>query len=130
MLMTRMCNLDEKTSRSLRYTNEIKTKMYSVQKLLDVGQLIQERDDVNTNVDQAWPEKGEIKFDAISLRYRPQTDLVIRNLTFDISPGKKIGIVGRTGSGKTTLGLTLSRLIELENGKISIDGVDISKISL
>ena len=64
------------------------------------------------------------------MRYRPQTDLVIHNLTFEIPAGKKVGVVGRTGSGKTTLGLTLSRLIELESGIITIDGVDISKISL
>jgi len=58
------------------------------------------------------------------------TDLVIRNLTFTAEPGMKVGIVGRTGAGKSTLGLTLSRIMELESGAILIDGVDISKVDL
>lgn len=74
--------------------------------------------------------KGEIQFNQISLRYRPQTELVLNNITFQIRAGQKVGIVGRTGSGKSTLGLTLSRLIELESGQILIDGIDISKVDL
>lgn len=56
--------------------------------------------------------------------------MVIKNLTFTAEPGMKVGVVGRTGAGKSTIGLTLSRIIELESGKILIDGVDISKIDL
>lgn len=56
--------------------------------------------------------------------------MVIKNLTFTAEPGMKVGVVGRTGAGKSTISLTLSRIIELESGKILIDGVDISKIDL
>jgi ATP-binding cassette, subfamily C (CFTR/MRP), member 1 len=55
---------------------------------------------------------------------------VIKNLTLKVEPGMKLGVVGRTGAGKSTLGLTLSRLIELDSGAILIDGVDISKVDL
>ncbi len=55
---------------------------------------------------------------------------MLNNLTLEIKAGSKIGIVGRTGAGKSTLGLTLSRIIELEAGKILIDGIDIAKVSL
>jgi len=64
------------------------------------------------------------------MRYRPTTDLVLKGLNFEIKAGDKVGIVGRTGAGKSTLGLTLLRIIEAESGKILIDGEDISKIEL
>lgn len=122
--------MDTKTQKTLRYTNEIKTKMYSVQKIIDVGKLVQERFDSTELVDANWPQFGEVQFDQIQLRYRPQSELVLNNLTLDIKAGSKVGIVGRTGAGKSTLGLTLSRILELEAGNILIDGVDIAKISL
>ena len=55
---------------------------------------------------------------------------MLDNLTLGIKAGSKIGVVGRTGAGKSTLGLTLSRIIELEAGNILIDGVDIAKVNL
>jgi len=73
-----------------------------------------------------WPKAGQIEFSQASLRYRPNTELVLRGLDFKIKSGCKVGIVGRTGAGKSTLGLTLLRMLELETGSIKIDGVDIS----
>lgn len=61
------------------------------------------------------------------MRYRPDTDLVLKKLDFKIEPGHKVGIVGRTGAGKSTLALCISRIVELESGQIVIDGVDIAK---
>lgn len=66
----------------------------------------------------------------MSLRYRPDTDLVLKNVNFNIEGGMKVGVVGRTGAGKSTIALTLSRILELESGSIEIDGVDISKVGL
>lgn len=80
--------------------------------------------------EEKWPSKGEVKFSGVSMRYRPKTPMVLKDLTFEIQSGHKIGICGRTGAGKSTVALTLSRIIELETGKIEIDGVDISKIQL
>ena len=77
-----------------------------------------------------WPKKGQIKFQDVELRYRDNTDLVLKKLSFDINPGIKVGVVGRTGAGKSTISMALSRLVELCGGKIEIDGVDISKINL
>jgi len=64
------------------------------------------------------------------LKYRPSTDLVLRDLTFKIKPGEKIGIVGRTGSGKTTITVSLTRIVELFQGQILIDGQDIKQVPL
>nr|CAB3219630.1 multidrug resistance-associated protein 1-like [Phallusia mammillata] len=77
-----------------------------------------------------WPVKGEVTFDEYSTRYREGLDLVLKNISCRISPGEKIGIVGRTGAGKSSLTLALFRLIEPASGAILIDGVDISKIGL
>jgi len=64
------------------------------------------------------------------LRYRPKTDLVLKGLTFDIQPGHKVGIVGRTGAGKSTIALALTRIVELESGSICIDGRNIAQMSM
>ena len=71
------------------------------------------------------PTNGEIKFEDVYLRYRPNTDYVLRGLSFEIQPGEKVGIVGRTGAGKSTISLCLSRILEIESGKIRVDGVNI-----
>ena len=73
---------------------------------------------------------GKINFKDYSVKYRPNTPLVLKNLTFEIKPKEKIGVVGRTGSGKSTLCLSLFRLLEPTSGKISIDGINISEIGL
>ena len=80
--------------------------------------------------ENGFPKRGEIKFINYYVRYRPDTKLVLKNINFTINPGEKIGIVGRTGSGKTTLCLALFRILEAEKGQILIDNVDISKIGL
>ena len=59
------------------------------------------------------------------LRYRPETEIVLNNLSFSIKGGEKIGIVGRTGAGKSTISLAISRIVEIFSGKIFIDGLDI-----
>ena len=66
----------------------------------------------------------------MSLRYRPTTELVLNRLSFDIKPKEKIGIIVRTGAGKSTIGLAISRIVELFAGQILIDDVDISKVPL
>jgi ABC-type multidrug transport system fused ATPase/permease subunit len=75
-------------------------------------------------------KKGKINFINYSVRYRPDTPLILKNITLEIKPGEKIGVCGRTGSGKSTLLLCLFRILEGNNGKILIDDIDISKIGL
>lgn len=77
-----------------------------------------------------FPKCGGIKFQNFSVRYRPETQLVLKNLTFDIQPGEKVGVVGRTGSGKSTLCLCLFRILEAYSGNILIDDIDISQLGL
>ena len=77
-----------------------------------------------------FPQNGKIEFINYSVKYRPDTKIVLKNLNFVIKPGEKIGIVGRTGSGKSTLCLCLFRIIEADTGQILIDDVDIASIGL
>ncbi|XP_054155693.1 multidrug resistance-associated protein 1-like [Oppia nitens] len=77
-----------------------------------------------------WPENGCISFVGYGSRYRQGFDLVIKGITVNIKSGEKIGIVGRTGAGKSSLTLALFRLIEPAMGRIVIDGIDISQLGL
>jgi ATP-binding cassette subfamily C (CFTR/MRP) protein 1 len=77
-----------------------------------------------------WPNLGKIEFINFSVKYRPNTEIVLKNLNFVIQGKEKVGIVGRTGSGKSTITLCLFRILEATEGKILIDDVDISKLGL
>jgi ATP-binding cassette, subfamily C (CFTR/MRP), member 1 len=77
-----------------------------------------------------WPEEGKIVFDKVNLRYRPNTEIILRDLSFEVKPREKIGVVGRTGAGKSTICLSLSRIVEIASGTINIDGVNISDLPL
>jgi ABC-type multidrug transport system fused ATPase/permease subunit len=76
-----------------------------------------------------WPEKGQIKFKKLSIAYN-NGPKVLKQLSIKIRPREKVGIVGRTGAGKSTLITALFRLVEFAEGTVEIDGVDISKIGL
>lgn len=71
-----------------------------------------------------------MSFRNVCLRYRSQLPLALNDVTFDIHPGEKIGIVGRTGAGKSSLFQALLRLVQIEAGSIVVDGVDIQDVSL
>ncbi|KAJ3211412.1 hypothetical protein HK099_008008 [Clydaea vesicula] len=88
----------------------------------------QEEDD--KLIESSWPKSGEIVFDDYSVKYRDDSELVLQNLSFRISPGEKIGIIGRTGAGKSSITNALFRIIESASGKILVDNIDISKIPL
>ncbi|KAJ1965755.1 hypothetical protein GGI12_000547 [Dipsacomyces acuminosporus] len=77
-----------------------------------------------------WPADGKISVENLELRYAENLPPVIRSISFDVKPREKVGIVGRTGAGKSTLTLAMFRFMEASAGKISIDGIDISQIGV
>ncbi|KAJ2852405.1 ATP-binding cassette glutathione S-conjugate transporter ycf1 [Coemansia brasiliensis] len=84
----------------------------------------------SANLPANWPTDGEIEFQNYSMRYRPNNELVLKNLSFSIGRREKIGVVGRTGAGKSSLTHALMRMVEPDSGRIIIDGIDISTIGL
>ncbi|KAF8071690.1 ABC protein [Lyophyllum atratum] len=76
-----------------------------------------------------WPQRGDIEFKQVSMSYRPGLPKVLRGISMHIRGGEKIGVVGRTGAGKSSLALTLLRLVDY-SGTVIIDGTDIGKIGL
>ncbi|KAJ7650716.1 ABC protein [Roridomyces roridus] len=76
-----------------------------------------------------WPQQGAIEFKKVEMSYRPGLPNVLHGISFSIHAGEKIALVGRTGSGKSSLALTLLRIVEY-SGQILVDGVDIAKIGL
>jgi len=81
-------------------------------------------------IEKNWPKQGKIEFINYSVKYRPDTEKVIKNFNLIINHGEKIGVIGRTGSGKSTLCLCLFRILESFEGKILMDDMDISQIEL
>jgi ABC-type multidrug transport system fused ATPase/permease subunit len=77
-----------------------------------------------------WPTTGAVTITELSMRYRPELPLALRTISFAIPAGSRVGIVGRTGSGKSTLLLAFMRLLEPCEGRIEIDGVNLSALSL
>jgi ABC-type multidrug transport system fused ATPase/permease subunit len=77
-----------------------------------------------------WPSKGEIKFDGVVMPYLPNTPPVLKGINFSMREGEKVGVVGRTGAGKSSLIVALYRLAEISEGKIQVDSIDCSMVNL
>ena len=88
------------------------------------------RDQATSTIGAAWPPEGRIEVVDLFAGYAPDLPPALKGLTFTVEKNQRIGIVGRTGAGKSTLSLALFRLVEARKGNICIDGVDISRISL
>nr|XP_033480550.1 multidrug resistance-associated protein 7 [Epinephelus lanceolatus]XP_033480551.1 multidrug resistance-associated protein 7 [Epinephelus lanceolatus] len=84
----------------------------------------------NTQLPPAWPEQGWLEFRGVVLAYRDGLPNALDGVSLVVRPGEKVGIVGRTGSGKSTLFLALFRMVELNQGQILLDGLDISTVGL
>lgn len=115
-----------------RQIAEVENNMNSVERLSYYTDSIDQEaaQDIPNKVSPSWPEKGEIVISNMALRYRPELPLVLKDVSLTVRPGEKVGIVGRTGAGKSSLLTGLLRLVELEAGSVVIDGVDIAKIGI
>lgn len=77
-----------------------------------------------------WPKSNTIEFDNVSMRYKKGLDLVLKGMSFKVGSNEKVGIVGRTGAGKSSILQALFRLIEVADGVVRVDGKDVSKLGL
>lgn len=116
---------------------ENERNLKALQRLLKLDDIAQEQSIVKESgeeitVPESWPEKGELEFKDVEMSYRPETDLVLKGLSYKVKAGEKVGVVGRTGAGKSTMGLVISRICEIRpgGGKVTIDGIDTSRVNL
>ncbi|OQS01876.1 ATP-binding Cassette (ABC) Superfamily, partial [Thraustotheca clavata] len=117
-------------SRVATFMTMIENIMTSVERLGHF-QTLDNEDDLTTNVVQvspSWPEKGVIVFESFSMRYREHLDLVLNDITFTVNSGEKVGICGRTGSGKSSLMAALFRMVPSASGAVRIDNVSIANV--
>lgn len=118
---------------TVRLAIETEARFTSVHRVLDYSKTIEPEAALvipDTRPHQDWPKKGAMVFNKVEMRYREGLPLTLKGVSFKVNPQEKIGIVGRTGSGKSTLGVALFRLVELAGGSITIDDLDISLIGL
>nr|CAD7427425.1 unnamed protein product [Timema monikensis] len=116
----------------VRMTSDVETNIVAVERIQEYAEHTQEAPWENPNcpVPEQWPVTGKVEFRAYEARYREGLDLVLRGISFTVQGGEKVGIVGRTGAGKSSLTLGLFRIIEAAGGSIHIDGMDISRLGL
>ncbi|XP_061394479.1 multidrug resistance-associated protein 1 isoform X3 [Musca vetustissima] len=116
----------------VRMSSDIETNIVAVERIKEYGETKQEApwEIEGSKVPRDWPEQGQVCFEDFKVRYREGLDLVLRGISFKIAGGEKVGIVGRTGAGKSSLTLALFRIIEAAGGRILIDGIDISTLGL
>lgn len=110
----------------------VENKMISVERILQFTNIPSEAPLVieNNRPSPEWPSGGKIDLEDLHVQYKPALPTVLKGVTCTFPGEKKIGVVGRTGSGKSTLIQALFRVVEPSGGRILIDGVDISKIGL
>ncbi|KAI6196585.1 Multidrug resistance protein mrp-7 [Aphelenchoides besseyi] len=125
-------NITDTMNLAVRQVSELETNIVSVERLKEYSEVDSEASWVveSNRPPKGWPSKGAVVMDSYATRYRPGLDLVVKNISAEVPPAQKIGIVGRTGAGKSSLTLALFRIIEPAEGRIVIDGVDISQIGL
>ncbi|KAJ8967485.1 hypothetical protein NQ314_002799 [Rhamnusium bicolor] len=116
----------------VRMTSDVETNIVAVERIKEYGEAAQEApwEIPNKNPSPSWPENGSVEFRDYSVRYRPGLDLVLKGVNFHVNGSEKVGIVGRTGAGKSSLTLSLFRIIEAAEGQIFIDGINISELGL
>ncbi|TKA35153.1 hypothetical protein B0A54_13948 [Friedmanniomyces endolithicus] len=116
---------------TVRQLAEVENNMNSTERIHYYGTELEEEAPLQlAEVRPTWPEKGEIVFQNVEMRYRAGLPLVLKGLSLHVHGGERIGVVGRTGAGKSSIMSTVFRLIELSGGSITIDGVDIATVGL
>ncbi|RMZ88029.1 hypothetical protein DV736_g4741, partial [Chaetothyriales sp. CBS 134916] len=131
LVMSYMLTIVLMLQMTVRQFAEVENDMNSMERLHYYGKhLEQEAPPHMGEVRASWPEQGEIIFSNVQMRYRPGLPLVLNSLSLHVRPGERVGIVGRTGAGKSSIVSALFRLVELSGGSITIDKVNIATIGL
>ncbi|GBF89551.1 canalicular multispecific organic anion transporter [Raphidocelis subcapitata] len=129
--LTSALNLTGTLAWLVRQTTELEVAMNSVERMVEYQDEAEEAPALTAvRPPPLWPQHGAITATKLQVRYRPDLPLVLKGISFEVAARQKVGICGRTGCGKSTLMMTLFRILEPCGGSITIDGVDIGKIGL
>lgn len=118
---------------AVRMASDFEANMVSVERIEQYCKIPSEaprKCDKDDSLPPSWPSSGEIDFVRTKLRYRPGLPLVLKGLDIHIPARSKVGVVGRTGAGKSTLMTAVLRIVEVDSGKILVDGVNIRNVGL
>ncbi|KAF2550576.1 hypothetical protein F2Q68_00034921 [Brassica cretica] len=132
LLLSYTLNITSLLSGVLRQASRAENSLNSVERVGNYIDLPSEAADVieNNRPVSGWPSRGSIKFEDVYLRYRTGLPPVLHGLSFSVSPSEKVGVVGRTGAGKSSMLNALFRIVEVEKGRIMIDDYDVAKFGL
>ncbi|CAF4075111.1 unnamed protein product, partial [Rotaria sordida] len=132
LMITYAVQIPHSLNMLVRMSSDVETNIISVERINEYAQLTPEApwEIPLMKPSSHWPTNGNIQIMNLSIRYRDNLPLVLKDFSINIQSGEKIGIIGRTGSGKSSLCLSLFRIIEPTNGTIIIDNVDIRLIGL
>ncbi|XP_067656381.1 multidrug resistance-associated protein 1-like [Haliotis asinina] len=116
----------------VQVTTQLETNIVSVERIVEYSSLPTEGAWIvaDHRPPPEWPEEGEVELNNLQVRYRPELEMVLQGISARFAPSEKVGVVGRTGAGKSSLTLALFRILDAEGGSISIDGLDIADIGL
>ncbi|GFU64973.1 multidrug resistance-associated protein 1 [Trichonephila clavipes] len=132
LIVTYSLTVTESLKWIVRMNSELEDKSIAVERVNEFCHLKPEApwDSSCEGLTNDWPQNGHISFDEYSTRYRENLDLVLKEVNLSIEAAEKVGIIGRTGAGKSSITLALFRIIEPVSGTIRIDNIDITKIGL
>ena len=130
LVLTYTINFTESITFTVRESCKLENNCVSLERIFDFINLKSEAEWNKPLLGKEWPTKGKIKFQNFETRYRQDLDPVLNGIQLNIKSNEKVGICGRTGSGKSSLVLSLLRMIEATEGQIQIDGVRICDIGL
>ncbi|KAI1764440.1 abc transporter [Hypoxylon sp. FL1150] len=133
--LTNAIGLSQTILTLVRNMNELEVELNSFQRVTEYADIEPEADPAEEaakaeSVPAAWPSNGHIEFSGVTVRYTQDGPTILRDVTFCARPGQRVAIIGRTGSGKSTITRSLLRSTDVVAGKITIDGVDINSIPL
>ena len=111
------------------YAN-VELSMNAVERVSEYSKIPIEDQSATVKVPAAWPAEGRLEVSKLVAAYAPDLDPVLKGLSFVVEKNQRVGVVGRTGAGKSSLTLALFRFLEARSGSIHIDDIDVSKISL
>nr|XP_034960244.1 canalicular multispecific organic anion transporter 2 [Zootoca vivipara] len=116
----------------VRMTSDLESNIVAVERVKEYSETETEAPWIieDKRPPEDWPTRGEVEFANYSVRYRKGLDLVLKDLSLNVKGGEKVGIVGRTGAGKSSMTLCLFRILEAVEGEIKIDGLRISELGL